>query len=150
MAIEILNQVPENKDQLKKWVEIATNDVLNGYHDLLKVESNLKYMEEAIKGLRSNIKDHVLEEAEKEGKNFDRHNCRFEIREVGVKYDYSLCDDQEWNDLDEEINKLSDLKRKRESLLKSLNDNSNVFGGDGVKLNPPAKKSTTSLITKIK
>lgn len=83
----------------------------------------------------------------KHGKTTRQYGAEFQIKETGVKYDYSICDDSELDELDINIKELTEKKKIREKFLKSIKGE--VFDNNGVKLNAPSKKSTTSVTVKI-
>jgi hypothetical protein len=144
-TLSVINILPSNKKEIQTFVQDAKNRILAGYENPLKIAVQLKSFEEVIKELRDDkdIKELILKEAEKEGKSFKQFNAEFNIKEVGVKYDYSVCDDQQWNELDKQITGLIEKRTAREKFLKVIKGE--VYDANGIHLNPPAKKSTTSV-----
>lgn len=148
-SISLITTLPSNKAEVATFVQDAKDRILAGYENPLKIASQLKAFEEVIKQLRDDkeIKEAVLKEAEKEGKTFKLHGAEFQIKETGVKYDYTCCDDKEWNNLEKQINELIEKKKAREDILKTIKGE--VFDNEGTQLNPPSKSSTTSVTVKL-
>lgn len=122
----------------------------------LDIHYQVKAMEDFIKVLTSNsrYKDYVLTEGMKHGKSFEFNGSKMEIKETGVKYDYSKCGDQEWSAIEIEINRRKELQKEREKFLKSLPAEgveivSNETG-EVIKVYPPSKTSTTSIAVTLK
>jgi len=92
-----------------------------------------------------------LEEAEKYGtKSFEKGNAKFQVKEVGVTYDFNNCNDFEYETLCKSISELTEKKKQRELFLKSITPDIEIFGSDGIKLNPAVKKSTTQVVITLK
>jgi hypothetical protein len=122
----------------------------------LDIHYQVKAMEDFIKVLTGNTryKDYVLTEGMKHGKSFEFNGSKMEIKETGVKYDYSNCGDQEWSALEVEINRRKELQKEREKYLKSVPAEgveivSNETG-EVIKVYPPSKTSTTSIAVTLK
>jgi len=146
------NSLPETKQEIQLYAQQLAARILEGDKDPLLIFKEIKIMKELIKEVESkqNVKDYVFEEAEKHGKNFDLHNCNFLIKEAGVKYDYSKCNDDELILLHSQAEELKEAIKERENFLKNLPKESEVFNSEGVQVLRPTKKSTTSLTIKIK
>ncbi len=122
----------------------------------LDIHYQVKAMEDFIKVLTGNTryKDYVLTEGMKHGKSFEFNGSKMEIKETGVKYDYSNCGDQEWSAIEVEINRRKELQKEREKFLKSVPAEgieivSNETG-EVIKVYPPSKTSTTSIAVTLK
>jgi hypothetical protein len=122
----------------------------------LDIHYQVKAMEDFIKVLTGNsrYKDYVLTEGMKHGKSFEFNGSKMEIKETGVKYDYSNCGDQEWSAIEVEINRRKELQKEREKFLKSVPAEgieivSNETG-EVIKVYPPSKTSTTSIAVTLK
>ncbi len=152
-AISIFSKLPETKSQVKDYVRIIKESVLNGEVEPLAFASQVSALEQLFKALKQDamIKDVILEEAEKYGsKSFEKDNAKFQIKQVGVKYDFSGCNDSELDECNEQIEKLTKAKKKREALLKAIDPDAEVFDGDGVQLFAPSKTSTTQVTIILK
>jgi hypothetical protein len=151
-AISIFRTLPETKDQVNKYFGLIKESVLNGEVEPLIFAAQISALEKLFTALKSDIliKDVILEEAEKYGKNFDKGNANFRIQETGVTYDYKGCGDVEWEQMDSTIKDLTEKKKARETFLKSITGEMEVYGVDGVQILPAGKKSTTSVVVTLK
>ena len=151
-AISIFRKLPETKDELSKYFSQIKESVLNGEVEPLIFAAQVPALEKLFNQLKSDhlIKDVILQEAEKYGKNFDKGNANFRIQETGVTYDYKGCNDFEWHGLDDSIRDLTEKKKAREAFLKSLTGEIEVFGSDGLQILPAGKKSTTSVVVTLR
>lgn len=71
-----------------------------------------------------------------------------EIKETGAKYDYSVCNDVTWTELNNELNRITELKKQREEFLRTIRPQGmDIIDEEGIitTIYPPAKSSTTSL-----
>ena len=133
----------------------VVNDLAEGKADPVQTHYNIKCIEELVKNILndSQYKMMVLNEAEKHGKSFDFQNSKIEIRESAVKYDYSACNDPDWQKLEAEILALKDKQKERELFLKTIKPSGIDIideNGEIYTLYPPAKSSTTSVSVNLK
>jgi hypothetical protein len=146
-----------NKEQRMDFVLRVIDALDSGTVDPLKIHLQVKCMEGIVKGLNENTvyKSHVLDAAEKQGqKSFEFHNSKMEIKEVGVKYDFSKCEDVGLNAMYEKQVQLSEAIKQRETLLKSVPAKGMTITdedtGETYTVYPPAKSSTTSVAVTLK
>lgn len=153
---QVMSYFPETKEQISIFSEKMVNSVLEGDVNPLKTETQLVCVENVCKSIRKDerYKESLLKEAEKYGqKTFNAYNAEIQIKEVGVKYDFLNCGHPEYIDI---INKISVLDEKRKELEKELKAHSkswiytDINNGDQYEVFPPAKTSTTSVVTTIK
>jgi hypothetical protein len=122
----------------------------------LDIHYQVKAMEDFIKMLTSNsrYKDYVLTEGMKHGKSFQFNGSKMEIKETGVKYDYSKCGDPNWQLLEDQISELKDKQKAVEAHLKVLPaEGIEIISnetGEVIKMFPPVKTSTTSIAVTLK
>lgn len=122
----------------------------------LDIHYQVKAMEDFIKILTANsrYKDYVLTEGMKHGKSFQFNGSKMEIKETGVKYDYSKCGDSNWQLLEDQISELKDKQKAVEAHLKVLPAEGievvNADTGEVIKMFPPVKTSTTSISVTLK
>lgn len=151
-ALSLFKQLPENKSEVESYTRIIRNEVLAGNINPLAFIRTVTALEKLFANLKNDIliKDTVLQEAEKYGKNFDEGGANFNIREVGVTYDYKGCGDVDWEQMDSAIKDMTEKKKARETFLKSLTGEMEVFGADGCQILPALKKSTTQVVVTLK
>jgi hypothetical protein len=113
----------------------------------------IKSVEKSLEGISAGIKEAVMAEASKYEKSFEFHGARIEQVELGTKYSYSNCNDREWNELDRQIQELTEKRKERENVLKALrNPMTTVDEGTGETwtINPAIKTSTSGIKVTIK
>jgi len=141
------------KAERQDFAQYVVNGLKDGLSDPLKVHLQVKCMEDLIKQITSHpeYKDLTLDEAAKYGKSFEMHNAKFEVKEMGVKYDYSNCGDPIYNRLAEELAELEKKVKDRQAFLKAVQPGTELLIEDEViVLYPPIKTSTTSITVNLK
>lgn len=151
-AVSVINLLPSNKIEVEDFFLKVKNNVLESGSNPFQFAVQVKAFEVLIDRLRkdNDIQDWIIEEALKEGKSFEFLGNKIEVREAGVKYDYSSCEDAEWEELDAQIKELSEKKKQRESFLKVIPLDGTVNPSSGELIYPPSKKSYTSLFITLK
>lgn len=149
MSTELINSIGVSKSEISAAVETITSLVNSGEVNPLDVKLRLKAIEQVVKDAQDKIGQAVRDEAEKYGtRSFEYGSAKFELAEVGTKYDFENCGDPEYERLKQ---KLDDAKREldeRCSFLKSLKKSCTVVieeTGEVVTVNPPVKSSTSSI-----
>lgn len=141
------------KAERQDFAQSVVNGLKEGISDPLKVHLQVKCMEDLIKQITSHpdYKDLTLDEAAKYGKSFEHYNAKFEIKEMGVKYDYSNCGDPIYNQLANELAELEKKVKDRQTFLKAVQPGTELLIEDEVIiLYPPVKTSTTSITVNLK
>jgi len=152
----VLSLMPETKEQQNVFVEKLVADVTDGNIDPLKAEVIVCNLESVCKKYRADqrVKDAVMREAEKYHKDElqNLYNAKFQIKEVGTKYDYTGCGHPKYNTLCAQIEILQSQKKEIETELK-LKSKMWVFvdaeTGEVAEVFPPAKTSTTQVVVEI-
>jgi hypothetical protein len=141
------------KAERQDFAQYVVNGLKDGLSDPLKVHLQVKCMEDLIKQITSHpeYKDLTLDEAAKYGKSFEMHNAKFEVKEMGVKYDYSACGDPVYNELSQKMAELEKELKDRQAFLKAVKPGTEILVEDEVVvLYPPVKTSTTSITVNLK
>lgn len=142
------------KEERISFVQDLVNRVTDGHLDPIKAHYSLKCMEEILKNILNdkNYKDCVLTEAEKHGKKFQYKNSELQIKEAGVKYDYSHCNHHLLLQLQNQVDALNDQIKAYQDLLKKVPADGMeiVIEDEVVRVYPPAKSSTTTLTVTLK
>lgn len=140
-------QAPTKAEITEGAKQVISRVIDDGEICPLKVATQLKAMETAIKLIKAGIEEAVLNEAEKEPqKSFDRAGHGYQVRAGGVKYFYTECNDPVLDRLTDSLNDTAEKKKERESFLKVLSGPLNVVDdetGEVVEVFPPAKESKT-------
>jgi hypothetical protein len=140
-ALSTISVMPSSKEQLATYKAAIKNEILSGFQDTLQVFKMLKFAEKAIAETLKDkdIEDAMMNEAIKYGKTFDLHGCKFAIKAVGVRYDFTTCGDSQWDEITEKINALTEERKKREAFLQHIPIDGVVDPSTGAYLYPPAK-----------
>ena len=137
-----------SKETIKEHSINLLADLDNGYITPLQLAAQLKYFEDIIANVKEEVRQRVVAEQSKYGKErMTFKGATFDIKEAGVKYDYSHCNDTIWDDLKQQLNDLNDKMKEREAFLKSLKERLTYVDestGEIVTIYPPQKKSTTT------
>lgn len=152
-ALSTLTIMPENKESLALYISNLKSEILAGNENPLKIAKLLKILEEIVKTLRDDkeIKDIILKEAEKyKEKTINNFGAEFCKKETGIKYDYTDCNDTEWNLLSQKIHELTLQKKEREQFLNKVTPEIEIFNNEGVRIEPPLKTSSTIVSVSIK
>lgn len=150
--MEILKQFSGlSKAERTGWVQTIIEQISEGEINPLAIHTQVKCLEDMLKELTNNetYRSHCLDEAGKHGKSFELYNAKFSIREVGVKYDYSKCDDPLLNELESKLEDITAQVKQRQKFLQAvpmaglpLMDKET---GEVYTVYPPARSSTTSI-----
>ena len=147
-TLSTISQMPETKEEIDSFVKKAKSEIINSNENPLKVLKQLKAIEKTVQTLLKDrdIEDYILEEAEKQGqKRFELYGVQFEVKETGTKYEFDTCNDSKWQELTEKEQEIQKDRKKREELLKSMNEEW-VNPETGEIVHPAVKKSKTKVI----
>jgi hypothetical protein len=127
--------------EAEKYLE-SGKDVLQ---DFIKARRIIDYLTEFC----GSLKEAVVNEREQYDKREKLTVCgaTVSVSETGVRYDYSVCNDPEWLDLNNQIKALTGQLKEREKFLKGINGSETKFdedSGEVYKLFAPKKTSTTA------
>jgi hypothetical protein len=154
--MELIKFNHTTKEERTQFVHEIFQELLNGRINPMELHIRMKCLEEVVKQLTSMpaYKAIILEDAEKHGKSFQYHNAKVDIREVGVKYDYTGCGNSTLNELYQKQDAINDAIKDNEAYLKQLPTSGiqvlNQSTGEVETHYPPAKTSTTSVAVTLK
>lgn len=154
--MELIKFNHTTKEERTQVVREIFNELLEGRINPMELHIRMKCLEEVVKQLTSMpaYKAIVLDDAEKHGKSFQYHNAKVDIREVGVKYDYSGCGSGALADLYEKQEAINDVIKKFEAYHKAIPASGiqtiHPDTGEFETHYPPAKTSTTSVAVTLK
>ena len=77
----------------------------------------------------------------------------FQVKETGVKYDFSQCNDPVWNNLKEQADRINEQLKEREKYLKVIKNPKTEIDeetGEVYTIIPPTRTSTTSYTVTFK
>ena len=151
---EIFTGVAPSKDEIAgQCLQIVKSINEGGNVNPLRVATTIKALETAIKLIRDGIESTIIDEAEKHEKTFDFDGHSITLKEIGVRYDFSICNDPEYEELSATITHTKEAMEKRESFLKSLSENMTIVDdrtGEVVEIEHPNKTSKTNIAITLK
>lgn len=127
----------------------AISAITDGEIDPITAHINLSRMEAAIQQVKADerVKDITLRELAKYGKKQSFGDCTLEECEAGVRYDYSMCNDDELAELEAMKREIEQHIKKRQATLKALPISGLADPNTGAMIYPPAKSSKTTIKT---
>lgn len=134
---------------ITEMVQTAIEAVVNGEIDPITAHINVSRMEAAIKAYKDNaqVRAITLNELEKYGKKQQFGDTTLEMREGGVKYDYTLCGDSRLLEMYATRDALLADIKERENTLRNLPLSGMADPDTGEVIYPPAKSSKTVIAT---
>ena len=140
----ILSLLDTTKAERQSFVLDIISRIEDGQADPIKVKLQAKKMEELTKAIQDNprFRDLLHDEAAKHGRTFEAYEAKFELRSLPAKYDYTGCNDAEWQRLTTSIEELTQRRKDREAFLKALpasGFNTVTENGEVITLYPPVK-----------
>jgi len=132
------------KSNIPEVVAAIATAVESGETNALKALTLLKIYETIVTAARKEIMQRA---------KYGKGECAmlgFKITEMesGTSYDYSGCGDIEWERWDAAVLSATNSRKAREAVLKALKDPMTLVNedtGETYRVNPPLKKSTTTL-----
>lgn len=107
------------KEEIAQQIEKLAMQVEDGEANPLQAFGLLTALEQVIVGAKKRILEPAINEAEKYGKGqFGAYNADFQVKESGVKYDFS--EDGEWKDYQDTIDMVKAQQKGRETVLKAM------------------------------
>lgn len=166
-ATSILALFETNKEQRSDFVRLIVEAVERGEISPLKAHLQVKGMEDIISSLTSldekknsnfeyakRYRKELLNEADLYGKKFDLFHGKFDVKEVGTKYDYSECNDPELIELAIAAEKASEALKARQKFLQNVPESgaiiTNEETGETSTVYRPKKTSTTAVTVTLK
>lgn len=154
IGLTLFNSMDVTRQSIGETVAVILKAVDDGAVNPLEARIRLKAIEEVVSTASSSIAKYVRDEAEKHGtKSFDYMGAKVELAETGVNYNYDVCGDPEWEELQVSLKQLKADIKAREEFLKFLKKPITVANeetGEIVTINPPVKTSTSGVKISIK
>ena len=154
IGLALFNSMDVTRQSIGETVAVILKAVDDGAVNPLEARIRLKAIEEVVSTASSSIAKYVRDEAEKHGtKSFDYMGAKVELAETGVNYNYDVCGDPEWEELQTSLKQLKADIKAREEFLKSLKKPITVANeetGEVITIKPPVKTSTSGVKISIK
>ncbi|KIO75255.1 hypothetical protein TH53_21840 [Pedobacter lusitanus] len=151
---KMVNLLNLTKSYISDTVKMATKSVTEGHYDPIKALVYAKKGQELFTQLEKSIRP-IAEDQQKlsKGEVYSVHNADVSQKESGVKYDFSTCDDREYNELKEKHESISADLKVREEFLKRVNKDLEVVDtetGESYTIHPPVRSGKMGLTISIK
>ena len=151
-SLEVINQLPllnVTKADMRNVIDVIIAKVNDGesdpLHTFLMAKKGEELFKQLVKASKTIAEDHTTLS---KNETYTTFGCEVREQATGVKYDFTNCDDGEWNDLQSKIDSLTEQRKEREKFLKSITKP--IFDEDGIQINPPIKTGALSLVVTIK
>lgn len=151
-----INQLPATRQERKAFVAGIKEMLSEGKENPLKFAIARKRFEELLNDLKEDkdIKDLILSEANKYGeKKFEAFGADCSVQYAGVKYDYTVCEDPEWNLLNGRLKAIQESMKQREAFLKMLKNDFTYINeetGECITIHPPVRTGTETVAITLK
>lgn len=147
----IIKTIPANKTEQKALASHLAESVLNGDINPVDAVVQAKSLSETINAFLKDtaIIESVINECEKYGKGETPSfkGATIQVRETGVKYDYSVCHDPEWDELNAQLQDIKESMKVREAYLHAIGKPKTEVDeqtGEVYTLYPAVRTSTTT------
>ena len=151
-TLAIINTLPASREQVATFTYELKKELLSS-KDILKEFAKIKYGEKIFAEILKDedIENEILREFQlyEAEKIIEVLGTKISVSEVGTKYDYKASGDSVWNDLDKRIAFLTEKRKERETLLKTLPDEGLVDPETGLFITRAPKSSKTKVIFRI-
>ena len=142
-----------NKEAIINQSLLIKEDILNGGLGALEVLISAKKMQELGKQLEE-ISRPIAEERLVLGRGEVYKTQSVEIIEktIGSRTDYSNCNDEVWEKLQQDLSDLKEAIKQREAFLSSITSTTTIITNDAeiITINPPIKSGRIGLSLTIK
>ena len=148
ITLEIANE-RINTETIHAFADGILTALDQGEMTAMDVALRFKFFEDLIAATKDKLRPLVVEELNNYhvGEDIVRYNGQFKVKEAGTRYDFTNCNDPEWNRLTEVIDGFTKEQKAREKFLRTLTKPLTTVDeqtGEVVTINPPIKTSTTT------
>lgn len=148
-ALGALRMMPSTASEIGRFSKQLIEGVQEGNINPLELLVMLRALEGVSETVRDAIKDNIQTAADKYSeKSFDVFGARVEKSEVGVKYNYEVCQDQVWERHSVDERTAAELRKQREVFLRSLTEPMTIVdkdSGEISEIRPPLKRSQSGV-----
>lgn len=143
-----IEQRQHSKKEIKALAREEAETRLQSEQDLMPDYVQAKRIQDYISEWMSQVKSRIVDERELYAKTEELriYGATVSVMEAGARYDFSVCQDPQWDELSNRIEALKKELKQRENYLKGISGSETVVDeetGDINKLFPPKKTSTT-------
>lgn len=110
-----------NKSSISSLIDQVCHSLTEGNEDPVKALVMGKKLDELSKKYNEKVRQLVSGKIKlQKGESYIKYDVEITEEETGVRYDYSKCNDAEWNQLNDEIEPLLAKRKEREEFLKTI------------------------------
>lgn len=155
-TIKLFDNYPKNKFYQQMLANDIILPVIEGEVNPIETYVKARSMLEALKIVTDDdrIKDIVITEVEKYGNKTEFNSANLQVKDVGVKYDYSVCNDQVYTDLLYMLNDIKEQIKSREKFLSKVpSDGATIVyeqTGEVRTIYPPIKQGSQGITITFK
>jgi hypothetical protein len=153
LTLEGLQLQSLNKEAIISQSLLVRDNINDGYLDALEVLISAKKMQELGKQLED-ISRPIAEDKTRlqKGEVYKTQSVEVVEKTIGSRTDYSNCNDEIWEKLQQDLSDLKEVIKQREAFLNALTNQTTIVTNDGeiVTLNPPIKSGRIGLSLTIK
>ena len=145
--------LPETKEEAEAFAASIIDEVQSGHKEGLKTYIQCKFLIDALTELMESIKKEAMDEAKNVGKGESVLSVFPSLKESGVKYKYEGCNDFKLPRIIKAAEQAATDLKDRQNFLKSLKESIEIVDeetGEMVRIYPPIKESTTTLVINSK
>lgn len=154
LDFKLPNLLDLNKQYMTDTVRMATLSVTEGHYDAIKALVYAKKGLELFTLLEKSVRPIAEHEARlAKGEVYSLHNVDVSSRESGVKYDFSVCGDLEYDDLKARHEALTAELKAREEFLKKVTKDMEVVdtnSGETYTIHQPIRTGKMGLTLSLK
>jgi len=146
--IENKNILHLKKGEMLELASKIAQDVNDGFIEGVDVLIMAKKLETFFDALKVGIKGNF---SLPQSNDYKKHGAVMNEQLMGIRYDYSVCGHEEYNDLASQLNPIKDRMKKIEDQIKKAVDGIIVDKetGEEIKINKPIKSGTNTIVVKI-
>ncbi len=142
-----------NKEAIISQSLLVRDNINDGYLDALEVLISAKKMQELGKQLEE-VSRPIAEDKTRlqKGEVYKTQSVEVVEKTIGSRTDYSNCNDEVWEKLQQDLSDLKEAIKQRENFLSAITTQTTIVTNDGeiVTLNPPIKSGRIGLSLTIK
>lgn len=149
--ITLFGKVPVTKTGQNELRELMKNSLADGEVNPIEAVVKAKSMYEVLSSFLKDddVKELVVNECEKYGKGETPSfaGAKVQVKETGVKWDYTDCGDPVYDSLALQMEELKQRMKQRESYLKTITERKTEIDeatGEIYTILPPVRTATTS------
>ncbi len=151
LNLELTDFINADKSRIKDIANKAALSIDDGNCDPVDALIFVKKGSELFKELDAKIRP--IAEGKQIGVDFQKFGVKITEGMTGVKYDFTTCNDDVWNNLNDTVEKGKELLKERETFLKSITKKLTVVDegtGDVTEIHPPIKSGKLGFTLTIK